>query len=270
MNTKKNRLIAVIFFKSGNIVQSKLFKQHRVVGDPYTIIERLSFWNADEVIYLNIRPELLNINRQDKSLKYASEFDKIIELVGKKAFMPLTVGGGIRSVKDAEKFFKMGADKISINTMIIENPSFVYNCSRIYGSQSIVASIDIKKDSEGRYNAYTNSGKEKVNRNLFDYIKNVEELGVGELLINNIDRDGMAQGYDLKLLKLIQEITTLPIIFTGGVGRFDDFVSGIRNNLNAVAAGNIFHFSENSYYEAMKLLNKKKCNTRPATLGLKF
>lgn len=132
MNTKKNRLIAVIFFKSGNIVQSKLFKQHRVVGDPYTIIERLSFWNADEVIYLNIRPELLNINRQDKSLKYASEFDKIIELVGKKAFMPLTVGGGIRSVKDAEKFFKMGADKISINTMIIENPSFVYNCSNLW------------------------------------------------------------------------------------------------------------------------------------------
>lgn len=146
----------------------------------------------------------------------------------------------------------------------------MYIIARIYGSQSIVASIDIKKDSEGRYNAYTNSGKEKVNRNLFDYIKNVEELGVGELLINNIDRDGMAQGYDLKLLKLIQEITTLPIIFTGGVGRFDDFVSGIRNNLNAVAAGNIFHFSENSYYEAMKLLNKKKCNTRPATLGLKF
>ena len=270
MNTKKNRLVAVMFFKSGNIVQSKLFKQHRIVGDPFAIIERLSIWNADEVIYLNIRPELSNINRQDKNNKYSSEFDEIIKLVGKKAFMPLTVGGGIRNLNDAEKYFKMGADKIAINSMIVENPSNVYDCAKIYGSQSIVASIDVKKDIKGNYEAYISSGKIKVEHQLIDYIKKIEELGAGELLINNIDRDGTAQGYDLELLNFIQKATSLPIIFVGGVGKFDHLVEGLKKNLNAVAAGNIFHFSENSYYEAMRFLNEKKCNTRPAILGFEL
>ena len=122
MITKKNRLVAIIFFKDGNVVQSKLFKQHKVVGDPYVIIDRLSAWNADEVIYLNIRPELSNFNRQDKNIKYHSDFDKIIQFVGTKAFMPLTVGGGIKNLSDVERYFKMGADKVSINSEIFKNP----------------------------------------------------------------------------------------------------------------------------------------------------
>ena len=267
MITKKNRLVVIIFFKNGNVVQSKLFKQHKVVGDPYKIIDRLSSWNADEVIYLNIRPELSNINRQDKNIKYDNDFDKIIEFVGKKAFMPLTVGGGIRNLSDVDKYFKMGADKISINSEIVNNPELIYECSKIYGSQSIIASIDIKIDSENVYNPYVNNGKKKVMFKLSDYIKKIEDLGAGELLINNIDRDGMGNGYDLKLLELIKKNTKLPIIFAGGVGKFDDFIIGIENNLNAIAAGNIFHYTENSYYQAIKFLYENKCNTRPPILS---
>jgi len=267
MITKKNRLVTIIYFKNGNIVQSKLFKQHKVVGDPFTIIDRLSAWNADEVIYLNIRPQLSNINRQDKNIKYSSNFDDVIKFVGKKAFMPLTIGGGIRNLIDVEKYFEMGADKISINSSIISNPNLIYDCSKIYGSQSIVASIDIKKDLNNNYQAYTNGGKENVPNVLSDYIKKIEDLGAGELLINNIDRDGMANGYDLELLHLVQKLTKLPIIFAGGVGKFQDFLKGIENKLNAVAAGNIFHYTENSYYEAIKYLYEKKCNTRPPRLN---
>ena len=248
-------------------MQSKLFKQHKVVGDPYKIIDRLSSWNADEVIYLNIRPELSNMNRQDKNIKYENDFDKIIEFVGKKAFMPLTVGGGIRNLSDVDKYFKMGADKISINSEIVNNPGLIYECSKIYGSQSIIASIDIKIDSENVYSPYVNNGKKKVMFKLSDYIKKIEDLGAGELLINNIDRDGMGNGYDLKLLELIKKNTKLPIIFAGGVGKFDDFIIGIENNLNAIAAGNIFHYTENSYYQAIKFLYENKCNTRPPILS---
>ena len=271
MITKKNRIVVIIFFKNGNVVQSKLFKQHKIVGDPYIIIDRISAWNADEVIYLNIRPQLSNFNRQDKNIKYDSDFDKIIQFVGKKAFMPLTVGGGIKSLDDVERYFKMGADKISINSEIFKNPKLIYDCSKIYGSQSIVASIDIKKkdQSDKEYRAFVNCGKEMVNLQITDYIKQIEDSGAGELLINNIDRDGMGNGYDLSLIKLIKNQTKLPIIFAGGVGKFDHFKEGIENNLNAVAAGNIFHYTENSYYEAVKYLYYNNCNTRMPLINLK-
>ena len=267
MITKKNRLVVIIFFKNGNVVQSKLFKQHKIVGDPYTIIDRLSAWNADEVIYLNIRPESSHLSRQDKKIKYENNFDKIIQFVGKKAFMPLTVGGGIKNLNDVNKYFEFGADKISINSAIINNPQLIYQCSKIYGSQSIIASIDIKIDSENLYSAFVNNGKEKIMLNLSDYIKKIEDLGAGELLINNIDRDGMGNGYDFNLLRLVQKTSKLPIIFAGGVGEFKHLSEGIKNNLNSVAAGNIFHYTENSYYEANKFLNEHGCNTRPPVIN---
>ncbi len=266
MITKKIRLVAILFFKNGNIVQSKLFKQHKIVGDPFAIVDRLSSWNADEVIYLNIRPELENVNRQDKSIKYKNNFEEIIRYVGKKAFMPLTVGGGIKDLRHVENYFKLGADKISINSQILENPNLINQCAKKYGSQALVASVDVRLDKNDTYQAYINGGKKKVNLDLVKYIKRIEELGAGELLINNIDRDGISNGYDIKLLKLIKKNTNLPIIFAGGVGVFDDFVEAINENIQAVAAGNIFHFTENSYYEAIEFLNKKNCNVRPPNL----
>ena len=268
MNTKKNRVIVIIFFKNGNVVQSKFFKQHKVVGDPYVIIDRLSTWNADEVIYLNIRPELLNLNRQDKNTKYESDFEKIIEFVGKKAFMPLTVGGGVKSLCDIERYFEMGADKVSINSAIIKNPKLIYESSKMYGSQSIVASIDIKKEIySNEYRAFINNGKDMINMKLSDYIKKIENDGAGELLINSIDRDGMGNGYDINLFKFIQGITKLPIIFAGGVGSADHLKEGVENNINAVAAGNIFHYTENSYYEIVNYLYNNNCNTRAPILN---
>lgn len=262
MITKKNRSVVIIYFKNGNVVQSKLFKYHKIVGDPYIIIDRLSAWNADEVVYLNIRPELSNINRQDKNIKYKNDFDEIVEYVAKKAFMPLTVGGGIKCLDDVHRYFKKGADKISINSEIHRNPKLIYECSKRYGSQSIVASIDVRLNNNSGYSVFTDGGKVKIAQNLCDYIKKIEDLGAGELLINNIDRDGMGNGYDFKLAKLVKDSTKLPIIFAGGVGDFKHLSDGIKYNLSAVAAGNIYHHKENSYYEAMKFLYLNNCNVR--------
>tara|TARA_Y100000389_G_C17413516_1_gene492316 strand:- start:657 stop:1478 length:822 start_codon:yes stop_codon:yes gene_type:complete len=261
MNSKKKRLVAIILFKNGNVVQSKLFKQHKVVGDPYIIVDRLSSWNADEVIYLNIRPSEANYVRQDKNLKYDHSFDKIINEIGKRAFMPLTVGGGIKKVKDAEKFFEMGADKISINSQIYYNPKMISDCAQIFGNQSLVASIDINL-IDRQYKVFVDGGKTIVKDDLKIYIKKVEDLGVGEILLNSIHRDGISNGYDLELVDIVSNMTKLPIIITGGVGNWEDFHIGSKKNVDAIAASNIFHFSENSYFEAIKYLNDKRCNFR--------
>ena len=262
MSSKKKRLIAIILFKNGNVVQSKLFKQHKIVGDPYIIIDRLSSWNADEVIYLNIRPyEQISI-RQDKNSKYDYSFDKIINKVGKKAFMPLTVGGGIKTIKDAEKYFEMGADKISINSEIYHNPKMVLECSKIFGSQSVVASIDVGLNDDNKYTVYVDGGKKMIQTHIEDYIKKIEDIGAGEILLKAIHRDGTATGYDLELIDIVKKFTNLPIIITGGVGNWEDFFLGSQKDVDAVAASNIFHFFENSYFEAIKFLNNKDSNFR--------
>ena len=268
MNSKTKRLVAIVLLKRGNVVQSKYFKQHKVVGDPYIIIDRLNSWNADEVVYLNIRPNDMNDTRSDKKNIYYSSFDKIILEVGKRAFMPLTVGGGIKSLEDIEKYFDMGADKISINSEIFHNPNLISDAVKIYGSQAIVASIDFKLNIRSNsYEIFVGGGKSLVSNNLIDYIKRIENLGAGELLINSIDQDGSLKGYDFQLLKAIKENTNLPIIFTGGAGCWEDFYKGIKQNIDAVAASNIFHFSENSYFEAISFLTNKECNFRPPMLS---
>ena len=267
MSSKKKRLVAIILFKNGNVVQSKLFKQHKVVGDPYVIIDRLSSWNADELIYLNIRPNEPITFRQDKNSKYDYSFDKIVNKVGKSAFMPLTVGGGIKTVSDAEKYFEMGADKISINSQIYYNPTVVSQCSKIFGSQSVVASIDVGLTDDNKYAVYVDGGKKMIQSGIEDYIKKIEDVGAGEILLNSIHKDGLANGYDLELVDIVKKITNLPIIITGGVGNWEDFYIGSQKDVDAVAASNIFHFFENSYFEAVKYLNSKGNNFRKATMS---
>ncbi|MDA7795508.1 HisA/HisF-related TIM barrel protein [Candidatus Pelagibacter sp.] len=267
MSSKKKRLVAIILFKNGNVVQSKLFKQHKVVGDPYIIIDRLSSWNADELIYLNIRPKEPITFRQDKYSKYDYSFDKIVNQVGKSAFMPLTVGGGIKTISDAEKYFEMGADKISINSQIYHNPKIVSQCSKIFGSQSVVASVDVGLTDDNKYAVYVDGGKKMIQTNIEDYIKKIEDVGAGEILLNSIHKDGLANGYDLELVDIVKKITNLPIIITGGVGNWEDFFIGSQKDVDAVAASNIFHFFENSYFEAVKYLNSKGDNFRKATIS---
>jgi cyclase len=271
MNSKKNRLVAIILFKNGNVVQSKLFKQHKIVGDPYVIVDRLSSWNADEVIYLNIRPNEMNITRQDKNLKYKNSFDNIIEEVSKRAFMPLTVGGGIKTIKDAKKYFEMGADKISINSQIYYDPKLILECAKVFGSQSIVASIDINLiDSNSKkkiYSIFVDGGKKQVPINLRNYLKKIEDIGAGEILLNAIHKDGTLSGFDLDLIDMVKNYTKLPIIVSGGAGSWDDFYICAKHNVDAIAASNIFHFFENSYYEAMQHLNNKGCNFRPPMMS---
>jgi len=268
MITKKRRLIAVVLVKNGNVVQSKNFVEHKRVGSPFTIIDRLSRWNADEVIYLNIRPEISHQNRKDLNSENMNNFLEIVGQVSKRAFMPFVVGGGIRTFEDVQKIFDLGADKVSINTCLSKDTFFIEKSSKLYGSQSIVASVDVKIMEDGKYFIFVNGGKEKINIDLKDYIKLIEDIGAGEILINSINRDGSQSGYDIKLINEISSYTKLPIIGLGGAGSWDDISAVFENTkIDAVAAANIFHFTENSYFEAIKYLNEKKCNLRPPILS---
>ena len=156
----------------------------------------------------------------------------------------------------------MGADKISINSQIYHNPKMISDCAKIYGSQSLVASVDIGLIEDKNYKVFVDGGKTIVKGEIKNYIKKIEDLGAGEILLNSIHRDGMSNGYDLDLIDIIENNTKLPIIISGGVGTWEDFLLGSQKNIDAVAASNIFHFSENSYYEAMKYLDDKGCNFR--------
>jgi cyclase len=263
----KMRVIPVILLKNNNIVQSKNFSEYKIVGDPFAIIDRLSSWNADEVIYLNITSnQKESLNRIDLKVKYNVSFLEIIKKMSKQCFMPLTVGGGIKTVNDAYKFFASGADKICINSCSY-NYKLIKDLAKRFGSQAIVVSIDVKKIKKN-WCIYLNGGQYKYNLDLNDHIKFCQDNGAGEIIINSIDRDGSYKGYDLELLEYVLKFANIPVIALGGVGDWQHMHDCIKKlNISAVAAGNIFHHSENSYYNSISFLKKRGIDVRNPALN---
>jgi len=231
-------------------------------------VGRLSNWFADEIIYLDIsRNTRYDLKRDDLNFENRNTFIEIIEDVSRSCFMPLTVGGGIRTVKDVEERLTAGADKVSINTQAIEKPEFIEECSRIFGAQCIVVSIDAKKQDGVSWETFVHYGKDPAGIEPKDLAFRAQECGAGEILINSIDNDGRGQGYDIGLIKSVVESVSIPVIAQGGVGDWDDFIECIdKAKPNAVAAANIFQYTENSYYKASKHLFESGCDVRHPTL----
>lgn len=259
----KIRIIPVVLFLNGMIVQSKMFKIHHRVGIPSTVLSRFSTWNADEVIFINISNEKsLDFTRDDLNFKNINNFENVLKYISMHAFMPLTVGGGITNIGQINRYFKYGADKVCINSSAVSNPCLIINAAKKYGSQSIVISIDVKK-IKNNYIVFINNGKTNTNIEISEHIKNINEMGAGELLINSMDRDGIGNGFDNKLLKKVMKLTKLPIIIMGGAGKFKHFYEIIKKtNIKAVAAANIFLYTENSYHKLNKYLYSKNINVR--------
>ena len=233
----KKRLIACLLLKKDLIVQSVGFNKYLPIGSPLFPLERLNKWDVDEIIFLDI-----------SAFKEKRKFyPKILEILSKSCFVPLTVGGGITNVDDVRKLIRSGADKVSINSSAIDNPQLITEIADIFGTQCAVVSMDCKLDKDGVYRVYTNSGKTPTNLVATEWAKKVEKLGAGEIFLNSIDRDGYKTGYDIKLIKQITDVVSIPVIACGGVGDFSHFASGIVDgNASAVAAGNIFHYIEHS------------------------
>ena len=264
---KKRRLIPVILLKNGYLVQSKNFKFYQNIGNPIQAVKRLSQWGSDELIYLDIsKDDRYDIERDDLNYKNTTNILEIIKKVSKVTFMPITVGGKIKKLIDAEKRLSIGADKISVNSAAIENPKFIYDLAKEFGSQCIVISIDVKKiDKE--YKIFSHGGSKISNFQLEEYINIVEKNGAGEILINSIDEDGAGNGFDIDLLNSVSNKCNIPVIACGGAGKWEHFREALdKTKIDAVSAANIFWYTDQSIYLSKKYLYEKKINIRKPNL----
>jgi cyclase len=233
----KKRLIACLLIRDGLIVQSIGFNKYLPIGHPKFPLEFVAKWDVDEIILLD-----MSASSENRVLNL-----DLLDNLSKSCFVPLTVGGGIKSVDDVRNIIRAGADKVSINTSAIENPCLITEIANIFGSQCVVVSMDCKLDNSGNYIVYSQSGNKNTKILAKDWAKNVENLGAGEIFLNSIDRDGSKLGYDNDLIKSITSSVSIPVIACGGVGEFSHFASGIIDGkASAVAAGNIFHYIEHS------------------------
>ena len=251
----KTRLIPCLLLKNGLVVRSEEFSFHQVVGNPIHQVERFNAWAVDELIYLDITREGgYDVRRDDHKVKATDGLLTIIEEISKTCFMPLTFGGGIRSVDDMRARFAHGADKITINTQAVETPDLVTEGARRFGSQAVIVAIDARRRGEGQWEAITRCGSHASGLDVVEWAREAERLGAGEIFLNSVDEDGIAEGYDLPLISAVSEATTIPVIACGGVGRFEDLVAGVRAGASAVSAANIFHFTEHSTQRAKRVL----------------
>jgi imidazole glycerol-phosphate synthase subunit HisF len=227
----KHRVIPCVLLKDWQIVKSVSFKSYRTIGHPTTTARIYNNRNVDELIILDI----------DASLNNEKINVEIISDIAKECFMPLTIGGGIKTVKDINKILNAGADKISINSHALNHPEFIKEASDIFGSQCIVCSIDVKK-IEGNYKVF-NKKEGALNINPIELAKEYQTYGAGEILLTSVDSDGSNSGYDIELIRLFKGKLSIPIILNGGLSHPDDAVKAIENGADAVAAAYIFHFS---------------------------
>ena len=268
---KKKRLIPVILLKDGWIVQSKNFSRYQNIGNPTTSVKRLSEWGSDELIYLDIsKSDQYDLRRDDQGYANRQTFLEIVQDVSLNCFMPITVGGKIKSLGDIETRLRAGADKVCINTAAVCNKDFVADAAREFGSQCIVISLDVIQDGK-RYVVKTHGGSVNTGLELQDVARAMQDYGAGELLVNSIDRDGMGNGYDHELYKRVHASVDIPVIACGGVGEYQHFSKLIGEvDVDAVAAANIFHYRDQSVYLAKQALYQQGFNFRkPEILKLK-
>ena len=243
----KNRIIPCLDVKNGRVVKGINFIDLKDAGDPVEQAQIYSDGGADEICFLDI-----TASNENRDIIY-----DVVEKTSKKCFVPLTVGGGIRSVEDINKLLNCGADKVSINTAAVENSKVVLNSSKKFGSQCIVVAIDAKKNGDN-WEVFTHGGRNNSKINVVEYAKEMEENGAGELLVTSMDRDGTQIGYDIELLSKISTQVNIPVIASGGVGNLDHLVDGIeKGKASAVLAASIFHYGKHSIKEAKEYLDSK-------------
>ena len=243
----KNRIIPCLDVKNGRVVKGINFVDLKDAGDPVEQAKIYSDGGADEICFLDITAS--NENRD-------TIYD-VVERTSKKCFVPLTVGGGVRSVEDISKLLNCGADKVSINTAAVNDKQVIVNSSKKFGSQCIVVAIDAKKNGD-KWEIYTHGGRNKTGINAIKFAKEMEQSGAGELLITSMDKDGTQVGYDIELMSQISSSVNIPIIASGGVGNLDHLVDGIKlGNASAVLAASIFHYGKYSIKQAKDYLDSK-------------
>ena len=243
----KNRIIPCLDVKNGRVVKGINFVDLKDAGDPVEQAKVYSDGGADEICFLDI-----TASNENRDTIY-----NVVKDTSKKCFVPLTVGGGVRSIEDINKLLNCGADKVSINTAAVQNAELVIESSKKFGSQCILVAIDAKKNDE-IWEVFTHGGRKNTGINAIEFAKKMEECGAGELLITSMDRDGTQVGYDIDLMNKISSTINIPVIASGGVGNLDHLVDGIKlGKASAVLAASIFHYGKYSVKEAKQYLDSK-------------
>ena len=248
----KIRVIPCLDVKNGRVVKGVNFVNLVDAGDPVEAAQAYDEAGADELCFLDI-----TASHENRSILL-----EVVKRTAEKCFMPLTVGGGVRTNEDIKMLLDSGADKVSINTAAITNPNFIKEASEAFGSQCIVVAIDAKRNNDG-WQIFTHGGREPTGLDPIDFAKKAEFLGAGEILLTSMDRDGTKKGYDTDLLNKITKTLEIPVIASGGVGNIDHLIDGIKEGgASAVLAASIFHFGEITIKEVKDKLSEEGLSVR--------
>ncbi|MET3724257.1 imidazole glycerol phosphate synthase subunit HisF [Sphingomonas trueperi] len=239
--TVRARVIPCLDVANGRVVKGVNFVELRDAGDPVEQARAYDAAGADELCFLDITA----------SHEARGTILDVVRRTAEVCFMPLTVGGGVRSVEDARALLLAGADKVAVNSAAVSRPEVVAEIADRMGSQCVVASVDARRTGDGRWEVFTHGGRRETGIDAVEHALRLAELGAGELLVTSMDRDGTRDGYDLELIRTIADQVTVPVVASGGVGGLDDLVAGIRDgHASAVLAASIFHFGQATIAEA--------------------
>jgi len=250
----KARVIPCLDVKDGRVVKGVNFVDLVDAGDPVQAARAYDAAGADELCFLDI-----TASHEERAIIF-----DVVAKTAEQCFMPLTVGGGVRSVDDVRKLLLAGADKVSINTAAVERPDFVREAAEKFGNQCIVVAIDAKEVGPNDWEIFTHGGRNRTGIKAVDFARRVTSLGAGEILLTSMDRDGSKAGYNIALTRAVADAVTIPVIASGGVGSLDDLVAGVKEgHASAVLAASIFHFGTYSVGEAKAYMQAAGIPMRP-------
>ena len=250
----KARVIPCLDVKDGRVVKGVNFVDLVDAGDPVQAARAYDAAGADELCFLDI-----TASHEERAIIF-----DVVAKTAEQCFMPLTVGGGVRSVDDVRKLLLAGADKVSINTAAVERPDFVREAAEKFGNQCIVVAIDAKEVGPNDWEIFTHGGRNRTGIKAVDFARQVTSLGAGEILLTSMDRDGSKAGYNIALTRAVADAVTIPVIASGGVGSLDDLVAGVKEgHASAVLAASIFHFGTYSVGEAKAYMQAAGIPMRP-------
>lgn len=229
----KTRVIPCLLLKNRGLVKTIKFKDPKYVGDPINAVKIFNEKEVDELLFLDITATVEN-----RKPNFS-----IISDIASESFMPFGYGGGVKDLNDMKELFNLGVEKVIINSYAVENPEFIKRAADLFGSQSVVVSIDVKKTLIGKYEVFTYGGKKNTKLEPVKFAIKMQEMGAGEIFLNSIDRDGTMQGYDIELIKNVSQSLSVPVIACGGAGKIEDFAEAVKKGgASAVAAGSMFVF----------------------------
>lgn len=249
----KKRIIPCLDIKNGKVVKGTNFENLVDVGNPIEYAKLYEMQNADEIVFLDI-----TASYEERDIK-----KEIIKKGAKELSIPLTVGGGIRTIQDFREMLKCGADKVSINSSAVKNPSLIETAAKEFGKQCVVVAIDGKRDENGEFKVFVKGGRENTNLNLVKWAKQCENLGAGEILLTSMDADGTKNGYDIEMINLVCQNVNIPVIASGGCGKVQDIVTVFnKTNCDAALIASLLHYKEATIEEIKDELYKNNINVR--------